>query len=71
MEVRTKLKAHLVMSNISQRDVAKSIKMHYTTLNCYLNGRIILKNDELKRICKALKLNFEQYKKGNIVEEVK
>lgn len=71
MDITKKLKAHLVMRGLTQREVAAKSKMHYTNLNAYLNGRMILNDGQIKNICKALKLDFDSYKKGTITGKIK
>lgn len=70
MSIALKLKAHLIVNKITQKDAAKKIKMHYTRLNQYLNGFLNMTDDQIKQICKGLKLDYESYKKG-IITEVK
>jgi transcriptional regulator with XRE-family HTH domain len=61
-----KLKAYLVLEKIKQRDLAKKIKIHYTRINLYLNGFLNFTENDIKKICKCLDLDFQEYRKGNI-----
>ena len=60
------LKVFLVSEKITQREAAKKVKMHYTRLNMYLNGVLNINEDEIKKICKGLKINFNSYLNNKI-----
>lgn len=62
------LKAHLVYKKISQKDLSEKCNIHYTRLNMYLNGILRLNGEDIKKICKAMKIDFKSYEKNEIKE---
>jgi len=66
---KVELKILLIKRDISQKELAKKLKINFATLNQYINGWVKLKDGCEEKICKELSINYKAYKKGKIKEE--
>lgn len=64
----TKLKIHLFMNGIPQKEVARRAKINYGNFNMYLNGWLKFNDAKIKKICKAMKLDYDKYLNNEIIE---
>lgn len=62
------MKLFLVENNITQKKLGQMSKIHFCRINNYLNGRLVIGTDQEKKLCKALKIDFDQFLKDKIVE---
>mgnify|MGYP005643304893 CR=1 FL=1 len=68
MEIYHLIKVFLIEKKLKQKEVAEKMNMHPTLFNNYLNGRFNLSEKYLKKICRALKIDFNVFLKGEIKE---
>ena len=54
MLVKNRIKELRKFENISIRDLARETGIHYTRLSMAENGRYLLNDQELKRLCEVL-----------------
>lgn len=68
MIANEQMKIFLVKKKITQRYLAKKSGMHYTRLNSFLNGWLKLHERDIKKLCKVLKIEFNDFMQGKIKE---
>ncbi len=68
MYIGTKIKMHLCQKSFTQKYVCKGANLNYNLFNGFLNGRVILTDDELLSLCNFLELDYNNALSGNIVE---
>lgn len=64
--VQTRLRAYIKANGISQRFISKSIGLDEKSLSSILNNRRELRADEFMDICKAIRVNPNEF-----VEQIK
>lgn len=60
MEEKTRLKEIREKKGISQRELAREINVHHTSISKYEKG-VSMTDDVIKKICKALEVNADYF----------
>lgn len=68
MDRPTQIKGLLLKKGITQTHLMSKTGWNYTVQNQFINGHLILKERDQKRFCRILKIDFDEFQKGNVKE---